>query len=144
MSMLRVAVIDGQGGGVGKALVEGLRSGFGREIHIIALGSNSIATSQMMKAGADEGATGENAVATNAGRVDVIMGALGILSADAMLGEITPAMAAAVGRSDAEKILIPLNRCNLTVAGIKEMSFSEYVEDAIHRLQTTYKSTLGL
>lgn len=144
MSMMRVAVIDGQGGGVGKALVEALRLGFGRDVHIIALGSNSIATSLMMKAGADEGATGENAVVTNAARVDVIMGALGVLSADAMLGEITPAMAAAVGRSDAEKILIPLNRCNLIVAGIKEMSFSEYVEDAVHRLKSIYKSNLGL
>lgn len=133
--MLKVAVIDGQGGGVGKVLVEGVRRGLGREVHVMALGANSIATSQMLKAGADEGATGENAVVVCAGRVDVIMGPVAILSADSMLGEITAAMAMAVGRSDARKILIPLNRCGVEVVGVQNMGLGQYVEEAVSLLR---------
>ncbi|MDR0361546.1 MAG: DUF3842 family protein, partial [Planctomycetota bacterium] len=116
---MRIAVIDGQGGGVGKALVEKLRQTFGKDVHITALGTNSAATSLMLKAGADDGATGENSVVVNANKVDIIMGALGIISANSMLGEITPTMASAIGESDAQKILIPINKCNLTVIGVK-------------------------
>lgn len=131
MALTRIAVIDGQGGGVGKALVEKLRQTFGREVYIVALGTNSSATSPMLKAGADAGATGENAIVVNAGRVDVIMGALGILAADAMLGEITPAMARAVGQSEADKILVPINKCSLSVVGVKNLSFGEYMDEAV-------------
>lgn len=131
MALTRIAVIDGQGGGVGKALVEKLRQAFAKEVYIVALGANSFATSPMLKAGADAGATGENAIVTNAGRVDIIMGALGILAADSMLGEITPAMARAIGQSDAHKILVPINKCNLTVVGQKNLSFGEYMDEAI-------------
>ncbi len=128
---IRIAVIDGQGGGVGKALVEKLRQTLGATVYIVALGANSLATSQMLKAGADAGATGENAVVVNARRVDLIMGALGIVAADSMLGEITPAMSTAIGASDAEKILIPVGRCHLTVAGLKTMQFAECIEEAV-------------
>ncbi len=134
MAAFRIAVVDGQGGGVGKALVERLRQAYGGELHITALGTNSLATSLMLKAGADEGATGENAIVTNVGRVDAIMGAVGILSADAMLGELTAAMAAAVGRSQAAKILIPLNRCGLRVVGVRNLPFAGYVEEAVAAL----------
>ncbi len=134
MAALRVAVVDGQGGGVGKALVERLRQVYGAELHITALGTKSLATSLMLKAGADEGATGENAIVVNAGRVDVIMGAVGILSADAMLGELTAAMAAAVGRSGAAKILVPLNRCGLRVVGLRSLPFAAYVDEAVAAL----------
>ncbi|MCC8190772.1 MAG: DUF3842 family protein [Planctomycetes bacterium] len=126
-----VAVIDGQGGGVGKALVERLRATHGGRLRLLALGANSLATAQMLKAGADEGATGENAVVMNAPRADMIMGAVGIIAADAMLGEITAAMAAAVARSPAVKILLPLNRCSLRVAGLADMSFSAYIDRAV-------------
>lgn len=135
----RIAVVDGQGGGVGKALVEKLRQAFGKDVYILALGTNSLATSPMLKAGADAGATGENAIVVNANRVDAIMGALGIVSADSMLGEITPAMAHAVARSGAEKILLPINRCGLTVAGVKKLSFGEFVDEAVE----TALRTLG-
>ncbi len=131
MSGMRIAVVDGQGGGVGKALVEKLRQAFGGDAHILALGTNSLATAAMLKAGADAGATGENAVVVNAGNVDFIMGALGVLAADSMLGEITPAMARAIGQSNAHKILIPVNRCGLSVAGLKAMPFGEYVAEAV-------------
>lgn len=137
MAGTTVAVIDGQGGGVGKALIERLRQNYGKELHIIALGTNSLATSQMLKAGADEGATGENAIVVNAGRVDALLGAVGIISADAMLGEVTPAMARAVAASPAPKILVPLNRCNLRVVGLKEMPFSAYVDEAVAELRAT-------
>lgn len=131
MSILRIAAVDGQGGGVGKALVEKLRQVYGKDVHILALGTNSLATSSMLKAGADVGATGENAIVINAGRVDVVMGALGILSADSMLGEITSAMASAIGRSEAQKILVPINKCNLTVAGVQPMQFADYIAEAV-------------
>lgn len=131
MSIMTIAVVDGQGGGVGKALVEKLRQAYGGNVHILALGANSLATSVMLKAGADAGATGENAVVVNAGKADVVMGALGIVSADAMCGEITPAMACAVGRSAARKILVPVNKCNLSVAGVRPMQFGEYVAEAV-------------
>lgn len=131
MSGIRIAVVDGQGGGVGKALVEKLRQALGGEARILALGTNSLATAAMLKAGADAGATGENAILVNAGGVDFIMGALGVLAADSMLGEITPAMARAIGQSNAHKILIPVNRCGLTVAGLKAMQFGEYIAEAV-------------
>ncbi len=136
MSILRIAVIDGQGGGVGKALVEKLRQSFRKDVYILALGTNSLSTSIMLKAGADAGATGENAIVVNARKVDIIMGALGIISADSMLGEITPAIACAIGQSQARKILIPINRCNLTVAGTKNMQFNDYVAEAVLAAQT--------
>jgi NAD(P)-dependent dehydrogenase (short-subunit alcohol dehydrogenase family) len=103
---MKIAVVDGQGGGIGKALVEKLRIEFGNDIEITALGTNALATSLMLRAGADEGASGENAIVYNAGRVDVIIGPIGIIAADSMLGELTPAMAKAIAGSSAKKILI--------------------------------------
>ncbi|MDR1520510.1 MAG: DUF3842 family protein [Planctomycetota bacterium] len=134
MGIPRAAVVDGQGGGVGKALVEKMRHVFGGRLHIIALGTNSLATSLMLKAGANEGATGENAIAVNAGSVDAILGAVGIVAANSMLGELTPAMAAAIGASRAEKILIPLNRCQLRVVGVKNQPFACHIDDAVEAL----------
>lgn len=115
---MRIAVIDGQGGGIGKAIVEKLRKELPEGVEIVALGTNSTATSIMMKAGANEGATGENAIVYNAGRVNVIAGAIGIIAANAMLGELTPAMARAIAESPARKVLLPLNRCNIETVGV--------------------------
>ena len=126
-----IAVVDGQGGGVGKSLVEKLRQAFGGRIRIIALGTNSIATSLMLKAGADEGATGENAIVTNAGLAAAIAGSVGIVAANSMLGELTPAMAVAIGASRGEKILLPLNRCRVRVVGVKNQPFGSHIEDAV-------------
>src|SRR5690554_2831694 len=110
---MRIAVIDGQGGGIGKLIVEKLKAKFGQKIEIIVLGTNALATAAMLKAGAEEGASGENAIVVNASKVDIIVGTVGILAANSMLGELSPAMALAIAESPAKKILIPLNKCNL-------------------------------
>ncbi len=133
---MKIAVIDGQGGGLGKVIVEKLRKEFDNDIRIIALGTNVAATAQMIKAGADEGATGENAICYNSNRVDVIMGAIGIIAANSMLGELTPAMASAIASSNAIKVLIPLNRCNIQIAGVKDEPLPEQLNNAIALVKT--------
>ena len=115
---------------MGKTLVETLRRrGFSGEI--LAVGTNSAATTAMLKAGADEGATGENPVVVASRRADVILGPMGFVAANSMLGEIPPAMALAVSESEARKVLIPVNRCRIQVAGVQEMSLGEYTERAV-------------
>ena len=114
---LLVAVVDGQGGGMGRGLVEAVKKKW-PSLHVRALGTNSLATAAMLRAGADDGATGENAVVVGCRRADVILGPIGIVMADALLGEITPAMAQAVAQSDARRILIPSNRCDTLVVGV--------------------------
>ncbi len=126
-----IMVVDGQGGGIGKALIERLKTAVGAEHELIAVGTNAMATMGMMKGGAKNIATGENAVIYNAKRADVIVGSIGIVSANAMLGELSPAMAAAIGESDAVKILIPLNRCGLRVAGVATDSLPAMMDDAV-------------
>lgn len=126
-----IMVVDGQGGGIGKALIERLKNAVGAEHELIAVGTNAMATMGMMKGGAKNIATGENAVIYNAKRADIIIGSLGIVAANAMLGELSPAMAAAIGESDAVKILIPLNRCGLRVAGVTTDSLPAMMDDAV-------------
>ena len=109
-----VVVLDGLGGGIGKSLVEKLKKRF-PQVHVRALGTNAEATARMLKAGADDGATGENAVVVNVRRAQLILGVVTILAADGLLGEVTPAMARAVGESDAVKILIPVERCHIRI-----------------------------
>ncbi|MFU0832712.1 MAG: DUF3842 domain-containing protein [Oscillospiraceae bacterium] len=127
---MNVLVIDGQGGSLGKQLITQLHKILPDQ-QITAIGTNSIATAAMLKAGASVGATGENPVIVGSTKADIILGPIGILIADSLLGEITPAMAAAVGRSPAKKILIPLNKCNCMVAGTEEMTLSKYIECAV-------------
>jgi hypothetical protein len=113
-----IVVIDGQGGGLGRAIIERIRKeDFTTDYDLTAVGTNALATAQMLKAGADGGATGESAVIWNCGRADIIIGGIGIIAAGSMLGELSPAMATAIGNSRALKILIPLNKCHLQVAG---------------------------
>jgi len=131
---MRIAVVDGQGGGIGRTIVERLRNRYGDSVCIVALGTNAMATSAMLKAGADEGATGENAIVFNTGRVDLIIGAIGIIAANSMMGELTPSMALAIAGSPAGKILIPMNKCNIQVAGVKSMNLSEYIDEALDML----------
>ena len=131
---MRVLVIDGQGGGLGKELVTAVK-GYDRGIEVIAVGTNSAATNMMLKAGADQAATGENSVVTVCRSADVIMGPVGIVIADAMLGEITPRMALAVGQSAAKRILIPVNLCDNIVVGIENMSMGRRVECAVDALK---------
>jgi hypothetical protein len=133
---MRIAVIDGQGGGMGRTLVEKLRNEFRDSIEIIAIGTNSLATSAMIKAGANEGATGENAIVYNAARVDVIIGPIGIIAANSMLGELTPAMAAAIAESPAKKVLIPVSKCNISIAGVKNEPLQNYIEAAVKMVRS--------
>lgn len=133
---MKIAVIDGQGGGMGKSIIAKMRSAITKEqASIIALGTNSTATEAMLKAGADQGATGENAVICNAKKCDVIIGAIGIIAANSFMGEMSPAMASAVADNEALKILIPINKCHLMVAGTKETMISAYIDDAIDILK---------
>ena len=132
--IVKILIIDGQGGRIGKMLVEKIRQKL-PNLPLIALGTNSIATSTMLRAGAQEGATGENPVIYNAKSADVIIGPIGIVLANSLLGEITPAMAAAVAQSDAQKILIPMNRCKSAIAGVSEAPLAEYIELAANLLQ---------
>lgn len=134
MKDMQIVVIDGQGGRLGRMVVEQIRAA-SLSCRIRAVGTNSIATSAMLKAGADEGATGENPVIVACRDADVLIGPVGILSADALLGEITPAMAVAVGRSGAVKLLLPVNMCDTRVVGVKPMSFSELVSAAVEELK---------
>lgn len=113
-----IMVMDGQGGGIGSAIIKGLRATALENLEILALGTNSVATSRMMKAGANRGATGENAIIRTSPRVDVIAGPLAILMAHAMMGEVTPRMAEAVCSSEARKVLIPLTQEKVTLVGV--------------------------
>ena len=129
-----ILVIDGQGGGLGRQLVAALAAAC-PEAELIAVGTNSLATSAMLKAGAARGATGENAVIVNSRRADVIVGTLGIVVADALLGEITPAMAAAVGQSSAQRVLVPVSQCDTYVAGVPDQPVSRLVAAAAQQVR---------
>ncbi|NLP14960.1 MAG: DUF3842 family protein [Clostridium sp.] len=129
---MRIAVIDGQGGGIGKSIVEKLRKELPDDVPIIALGTNVAATSLMLKAGANEGASGENAIVYNVPKVDIILGAIGIIVANSMMGELTPLMAEAIGSSPAKKILIPVNKCNIEVAGVMNETLPQHIDNAIY------------
>lgn len=130
---MKIMVMDGQGGGVGRSLVEELHSRYPKA-EIIAVGTNATATSNMMRGGTNIGATGENAVLYNCTRVDAILGPIGIVMANAMLGEITPGMAEAVASSDVPILLIPMSRCNAQVMGVEERKLSDNIKEAVERL----------
>lgn len=123
---MKITIIDGQGGKIGKTIVEQLKKNH-PEQELYAIGTNSLATAAMLKAGADYGATGENPCIVNAQDSDIIIGPVGIVIANSLLGEITPAIATAVGASKAYKILIPMNRCNHYVVGCNETGLSENI-----------------
>lgn len=130
---MKVLIIDGQGGGLGRQLVAAVKERF-PEIEVLAVGANSTATGAMLRAGADQAATGENAVLVASRRADVIMGPIGIVIADAMLGEITPVMAAAAGQSEAKRILLPVGQCDNIIAGVRDMPMAKMVREAVELL----------
>ncbi|MBE6036243.1 MAG: DUF3842 family protein [Clostridiales bacterium] len=130
MKETMILIIDGQGGRIGAQLVAQLKQQAPGAV-ITAVGTNSMATSAMLKAGADQAATGENAVLTCCRRAHVIAGPLGIAVADSFLGEVTPAMAVAVGQSEADKVFIPANRCGNMVAGIGKQPLGDLIDDAV-------------
>ncbi len=127
--MKTVLIIDGQGGRIGSALAERILAS-GCPCTLLAIGANSIATAAMTKAGVRRCATGENPVVVTAPQADVITGPVGILAANAMMGEITPSMALAVTQSAAQKILVPMNRCGIQMAGVEDLPLSEYIARA--------------
>lgn len=129
-----VAVVDGQGGGIGKALVAGIKEAL-PEVRVVALGTNSAATGQMLRAGADDGATGENAIIHNMNYVDIVAGVIGILNANSMMGELTPAMAASIGGSDTYKVLLPINRCHIHVVSVEEAPLGVHIENAVKAIK---------
>ena len=130
-----VLIIDGQGGQLGRQMVEAVRRLI-PEAQITAVGTNALATSAMLRAGADRGATGENSVIVCTRDADIIVGPVGIVIADSLLGEITPAMAVAVGQSLAKKILLPVNKCNNIIIGVDGKTTSELIEDAIAKIKS--------
>lgn len=131
---MRVAVIDGQGGGIGKHIVEQLRKRM-PDLEILALGTNALATGAMVRAGATEGASGESAICFNSDRVDIIAGSLAIVTVYGLLGEITPAMATAISSSRADKLLIPIQRGNIMIIGTTRMPLPHYVEILVNEVE---------
>ncbi len=132
---MNIAVIDGQGGGIGRNLILNLKQNLPESVNIIALGTNALATSSMMKAGADDGATGENAIKFMVPKVDLIVGPIGIIVGNSMLGELTPVMAEAIGSSPCRKILIPVQKCNISIAGSENKGMQILVDDLVKEVK---------
>lgn len=132
--MKNLLIIDGQGGRLGAQLTEAVRAAFS-SVSITAVGTNAVATSAMLKAGADKGATGENAAVVACRRADIIIGPVGIVIADALMGEVTPRMACAVGQADAVRLLLPMHRCENLVVGSAGMSVSELISATVEELR---------
>ena len=131
---MQVLVIDGQGGGLGRQLVSAIKERF-PNIEVLAVGTNSMATAAMLRAGADQAATGENSVVVASSRAEVILGPIGIVIADSMMGEITPRMAVAIGQSHAKRILIPVNLCDNIIVGVAESSMTRNVQNSMTALE---------
>ncbi len=129
--MLKIVVIDGQGGGIGSAIIRKIKDVYGESVELIALGTNAIATAAMMKAKANKGATGENAIVLNVRKADLIIGPLSIVMANSLMGELTPKMAEAVASSKAHKILFPLFQEDLSLVGVKGQPFPHLLEALI-------------
>ncbi|KJS16084.1 MAG: hypothetical protein VR69_10810 [Peptococcaceae bacterium BRH_c4b] len=140
---MKIAVVDGQGGGIGKHIVEKLRRELPEDVEFLALGTNALATSMMLKAGANEGATGEGAVAYNASRVDVIAGPVSIMFPHGMLGELTPKMAEALASSPARKFLVPLNRSGVEMVGLRSEPLPHMIEELVRRVKEYIESLQG-
>ncbi len=135
---MNIMVIDAQGGGIGRQVVAAIKKNFPKET-VTAVGTNSASTSAMLKAGADQGATGENAVVVCCRQADLIIGPVGIVIADALLGEVTPAMALAVGQSRAKRILIPVNHCDNYIVGVPDLTIARLVEGVVQEVGRSLK-----
>lgn len=137
--MKNILVIDGQGGQMGSQIIKEMTSQL-KDIRITAVGTNATAAANMLKAGAHQAATGENPVVVACRKADVIIGPIGIVIADSLLGEVTPKMAAAVGQSEAVRILIPVNRCDNLVAGVQNAPLSVFLQDAVAKLRSVLEN----
>lgn len=135
LEVMKIAIIDGQGGGIGKHIMDRLRRELPDDTEFLALGTNALATSVMLRSGANEGATGENAVVYNASRVDIIVGPVGIMFPHAMSGELTPAMAEAVSASRATKVLLPLTRAGVNIIGLKAEPLPHLVDELVQKVK---------
>lgn len=132
--MMNILIIDAQGGGVGRQLVTAIKKEI-PGLSLTAVGTNSIATAAMLKAGADQGATGENAIVVCAEKADIIIGPVGIVIANSLLGEITPVMATAIGKSRAKRLLIPINHCDNIVIGIADLNLGKLIQQTVDQLR---------
>lgn len=128
---MRVCVIDGQGGGIGSVIIRRIKEEYGEEVEVLALGTNAIATTQMMKARANKGATGENAILWSIREADVVIGPVGIVLANAMMGEVTPALASAVASCRARKFLLPLTQENVEIVGVAHEPLPHQVDQIV-------------
>lgn len=136
----RICVIDGQGGGIGATLIKYLKAEFGEQIELVALGTNAIATTRMLKAGANKGASGENAICRTVPRTDCIIGTIAIIWANAMLGELTPKTAEAVMSSPAIKILLPLSREKVEIIGLAKEPLPHLVSASLEKIKEVIKN----
>jgi hypothetical protein len=135
---IRICVIDGQGGGIGSAIIKRLRDVLCETIELLALGTNAIATSQMLKAGANRGASGENAIVQTVKQVDIIIGPVGIVLAHSMMGEVTPGISEAVSASPARKLLIPLSQENVEIVGVSSAPLPHIIDEMIEKNLKAY------
>ncbi|MBU0768265.1 MAG: DUF3842 family protein [Proteobacteria bacterium] len=135
----RICIIDGQGGGIGATLIKYLKEAFGESVVLIALGTNAIATAQMLKAGANKGASGENAICRTVFQVDCIIGPIAVTWANAMLGEVTPKVAEAVTSSPAIKILLPLSQESVEIVGVVKEPLPHLVQEAVKKTKEVMK-----
>lgn len=138
---MKIAVVDGQGGGIGRLIVEKLRQEMGPNCQIIGLGTNAIATSMMLKAGANEGASGENAIVCSVGKVDIIAGSISIIAANSYSGELTSRMAETIAMANAVKILIPLNKCGIEISGVVDEPLPVQVDYLVNQVKKFLQNT---
>ena len=131
---MKILIVDGQGGGVGRQLATKIKEAF-PDVRLMAVGTNTVATAAMLKGGADDAATGENAVLVAARKADIIVGPLGIVVADSLGGEITPAMANAIAQSDARRILIPFKHCDNVIVGVSDFTLGNLIQQAVEELR---------
>ena len=131
---MKILIVDGQGGGVGRQLATKIKEAF-PDVRLMAVGTNTVATAAMLKGGADDAATGENAVLVAARKADVIVGPLGIIVADSLGGEITPAMANAIAQSDARRILIPFKNCDNVIVGVSDFTLGSLIQQTVDELR---------
>ncbi|MBN2333402.1 MAG: DUF3842 family protein [Deltaproteobacteria bacterium] len=131
---MKIGIIDGQGGGIGSTIIRRLKESFGEKVEIWALGTNAIATAAMMKARANRGATGENAIVQSVPKVDIIAGTISIVMAHSMMGELTPAMALAVAASPAAKLLLPLSQEHIEIIGVNKEPLPHLIDILIKEI----------
>lgn len=138
---INILVIDAQGGGIGKQIVTAIKQNI-LNAEITVVGTNSTATSAMLKAGAHNAATGENAVVVGCRKANIIVGPIGIVIADSLCGEITPIMAQAIGQSNAKRILIPINHCDNIVIGVPDLSIATLIQGVVKEIQAIVQNRI--